>query len=142
MEGCLKSCSYNDQFHEQTSDEHFCGNAHSYHKKCESDRIHEDIVPKNASWRGVLGAVVTRITPMNRQVMNISVVMSMLVIRNVKWMEFVKYSLNLCDIHAHFRGEEVPLSMNIPLNKMVWKRIVAFLFHHLKHPMMMWIFTH
>ena len=79
---------------------------------------------------------------MNRQVMNISVVMSILVIRNVKQMAFVKYSVNLSDRHAHFRGEEVPLSMNIPLNKMVWKRIVAFLFHHLKHPMMVCIFTH
>jgi len=62
----------------------------------------KDIVPKNASWRGVLGAAVTRITPMNRQVMNISVVMSILVIRNVKQMAFVKFSLNLYDIQAHF----------------------------------------
>ena len=75
---------------------------HSCHKKCEADGIHEDIVPKNASWRGVLGAEVTRITPMNRQVMNISVVMSILVIRNVKQMAFVKFSLNLYDIQAHF----------------------------------------
>ena len=70
---------------------------HSCHKKCEADGIHEDIVPKNASWRGVPGAAVTRITPMNRQVMNISVVMSILVIRNVKQMAFVKFSLNFSD---------------------------------------------
>ena len=50
----------------------------------------KDIVPKNASWRGVPEAAVTKITSMNRQVMNISVVMRILVIRNVKRMAFMK----------------------------------------------------
>jgi hypothetical protein len=59
--------------------------------------------------------------------MNISVVMSMLVVRNVKQMEFVIFSLNLCDRHAHFKEEEVPLSMNMSLNKMVSERIVCII---------------
>ena len=39
--------------------------------------VMRDIVLKNASWRGVLEAVATKITSMNWQVMNIFVVISM-----------------------------------------------------------------
>ena len=59
----------------------------------------KDIVPKNASWRGVPEAAVTKITSMNRQVMNISMVMSILVIRNVKQMAFVKFFTELFRWH-------------------------------------------
>ena len=69
-------------------------------------------------------------------------VMSILVIINLKWMEFVKFSLNLYDIHVHLREEEVPYSMNTSLNTMVYKRIVAFPFHLLKDTMMVCISTH
>ena len=74
--------------------------------------------------------------------MNISMVMSIQVIINVKWMKFVKFSLNLYDIHAHLREEEVPYSMNTSLNTMVYKRLVAFPFHLLKYVMMMFISKH
>ena len=46
------------------------------------------------------------------------------------------------EIHSHFREEEVPLSINTSLNKMVYKIFVALPFHLLKDVMMVFIFTH
>ena len=40
MEGCPKSCSYKDHFHELKSDENICGNEHVCHKKCELLKIY------------------------------------------------------------------------------------------------------
>ena len=75
--------------------------------------VMRDIFLKNESCRDLLEVVVTKIISMNWQVMNISMVVSILFIGNVKKIEFVRFSLNLCDRHAHFRIEEVPLSMNM-----------------------------
>ena len=41
MDGCTKSFSYKDHFHELKCDEHLYGNEHSGYNKCEVDGICE-----------------------------------------------------------------------------------------------------
>jgi hypothetical protein len=59
MEGCSSSCGHKDNFHELTSDEHICGNEHSYRKKCEANGICEiftELVRHTHSFQGRRGS--------------------------------------------------------------------------------------